>query len=55
MRDTYRRDGDVNGTLDHPTSDVLSVVVPCYNEEACLHATHERLSAALAELADIRY
>jgi dolichol-phosphate mannosyltransferase len=24
----------------------LSIVVPCYNEEACLHALHERLTAA---------
>jgi dolichol-phosphate mannosyltransferase len=55
MRDTYRRDGDANTSLDRPTSDVLSVVVPCYNEQLCLRATHERLSAALAELADIRY
>jgi polyisoprenyl-phosphate glycosyltransferase len=55
MRDTYRRDGDANTSLDRATSDVLSVVVPCYNEEACLRATHERLSAALAELSNVRY
>ena len=24
----------------------LSIVVPCYNEEACLPALHERLTAA---------
>ena len=33
----------------------LSVVVPCYNEEDCLDATHERLSAALRTLADVAH
>lgn len=32
---------------------LLSVIVPCYNEEAVLPTTHERLSGALAALADL--
>ena len=35
---------------EHPLSDAsmtaLSIVVPCFNEEACLAELHERLSAA---------
>src|SRR5687767_14346755 len=34
---------------------LLSVIVPCYNEEAVLRATHERLSHTLASLPDIEY
>jgi dolichol-phosphate mannosyltransferase len=33
----------------------LSVVVPCYNEEAVLHETHRRLTDALARLEDLDY
>ena len=55
MRDTYRREPDSDGSSDHVGTALLSVVVPCYNEEACLQATHERLSSALAGLPDVRY
>jgi glycosyltransferase involved in cell wall biosynthesis len=34
--------------LDRPR---LSVVIPCYNEEACLHELHRRVSAAAREAA----
>ncbi len=33
----------------------LSIVVPCYNEEACLDALHERLAAAAAKSAGEDY
>src|SRR5690349_24822452 len=33
----------------------LSIVVPCYNEEACLGVLHERLSAAAREAAGDDY
>ena len=32
---------------------LLSVVIPCYNEEAVLLRTHARLSEVLSELADL--
>ena len=35
-----------------PTCDLLSVVVPCFNEEAVLPETHRHLTAALAEIPD---
>ena len=31
---------------------VLSVVVPCYNEEPVIAQTHERLTAVLGAMAD---
>src|SRR5262245_58919561 len=34
---------------------LLSVVVSCYNEEPALAATHQRLSQALAGIADLDY
>lgn len=34
---------------------LLSVVVPCYNEQAVLRATHERLTSVLASLATLDY
>ncbi len=33
----------------------LSIVVPCFNEEACLAALHERLTAAAREAVDTDY
>ena len=38
-----------------PQSQLLSVVVPCFNEEAVLEATHRRLTAVLAELQGLDY
>lgn len=37
------------------TTSRLSVVVPCYNEEAVITETHKRLSAVLAALPNITY
>ncbi|MDB5691963.1 MAG: glycosyltransferase [Alphaproteobacteria bacterium] len=37
------------------TAPSLSIVVPCYNEEACLTELHGRLSAAARELGDASY
>ena len=34
---------------------LLSVIVPCYNEEAVLRATHERLAVVLSAMKDIRF
>ncbi len=34
---------------------LLSVIVPCYNEEAVLLATHERLRSVLDGLAPLRF
>ncbi len=34
---------------------LLSVVVPCYNEEAVIHETHRRLSRVLSNLEDLEY
>jgi dolichol-phosphate mannosyltransferase len=34
---------------------LLTVVVPCYNEEAVIHETHRRLSRVLEELAGLEY
>jgi dolichol-phosphate mannosyltransferase len=34
---------------------LISVVVPCYNEEDVIHETHARLSAALAGMAGVAY
>jgi dolichol-phosphate mannosyltransferase len=34
---------------------LLSVVVPCYNEEAVLRATHERLTSVLAGMSTLDY
>lgn len=34
---------------------LISVIVPCFNEEEVLHATHERLSQVLNALRDYRY
>jgi polyisoprenyl-phosphate glycosyltransferase len=34
---------------------LLSVIVPCYNEELVLRATHERLSQVLAGMPDLTY
>jgi len=34
---------------------LLSIVVPCYNEEAVLRATHQRLTSVFAEMAGIDY
>ena len=33
----------------------LSVIVPCYNEEAVLAETHRRLTAVLGDLDDLDY
>lgn len=37
------------------TAQLVSVVVPCYNEEAVLRETHRHLSALLAQLAAARF
>ncbi len=34
---------------------LLSVIVPCYNEEAVLRATHERLVSVLRAIADLEF
>ncbi len=34
---------------------LLSVVVPCYNEEEVLHETHRRLVDVLARLEDLDF
>ena len=34
---------------------LLSVIVPCYNEQDVLHATHERLTSVLAGMAWLNY
>jgi dolichol-phosphate mannosyltransferase len=34
---------------------LLSIVVPCYNEEAVLRATHQRLTSVFADMAGIDY
>jgi glycosyltransferase involved in cell wall biosynthesis len=34
---------------------LISVVVPCYNEEAVIRETHERLSATLGQLSGFDY
>ena len=34
---------------------LLSLIVPCYNEEAVLRTTHERLTAVLRSLADLDF
>ena len=34
---------------------LLSIVVPCYNEEAVLRATHQRLTSVFADMAGIEY
>ncbi len=34
---------------------LVSVIVPCYNEQAVLHATHERLTSVLAGLPELDY
>lgn len=33
----------------------LSVIIPCYNEDAVLEATHERLTKVVDQLPDIDY
>lgn len=38
-----------------PTTARLSVIVPCYNEEAVIAETHRRLSAVLAALPNVNY
>ena len=34
---------------------MISVIVPCYNEEAVIHETHRRLTTVLAALPDMDY
>jgi glycosyltransferase involved in cell wall biosynthesis len=34
---------------------MLTVVVPCYNEEAVIEETHRRLSTTLSELEDLAH
>src|SRR6185503_15187064 len=34
---------------------LLSVIVPCYNEQDVLHATHERLTSVLAGMPELDY
>ena len=34
---------------------LLSVIVPCFNEEAVLRNTHERLTDVLRTLNDLRF
>src|SRR5262245_11449943 len=34
---------------------LLSVIVPCYNEEVVLRATHERLTKVLRDLPELDY
>jgi len=36
-------------------SELLSVVVPCYNEEACLSEAHTRLTAAVEQIPDLDF
>jgi polyisoprenyl-phosphate glycosyltransferase len=38
-----------------PSSPLLSIIVPCFNEEACLDVLHRRLSAAAAGVAGDDY
>ena len=35
---------------DRPPLSLLSVVIPCFNEEVVLAAMHERLSQAVADI-----
>ena len=34
---------------------LLSVIIPCFNEEPVLRATHERLTSVLTEMDSIDY
>ncbi len=42
--------GDLDTNDSRPARPLISVVVPCYNEEAVIGVTHPRLAAALAAL-----
>jgi len=43
------------GWTQGPTSQLVSVVVPCYNEEAVLQETHKHLIAVLEQLEELRF
>lgn len=36
-------------TSGRPTAPIVSVVVPCYNEEESIRVTHERLTEVLTQ------
>ncbi|NJP79145.1 glycosyltransferase, partial [Streptomyces sp. AA8] len=38
-----------------PTTRLISVVLPCYNEEAVLGRTHDRIARALRPAEGVRY
>lgn len=46
---------EVRKTSSAGTSALLSVVVPCFNEEVVLTETHHRLVAALEQLSEIEF
>ena len=48
-----RRKGD--GTDEQPSPVLLSVVVPCFNEEAVIPETHRRLAVALDDVPDLDF
>jgi polyisoprenyl-phosphate glycosyltransferase len=45
----------MSGRLDHRGRVLLSVVIPCYNEEEGIHETHRRISHILATLEGCDY
>ncbi|HVF50081.1 MAG TPA: glycosyltransferase family 2 protein [Pyrinomonadaceae bacterium] len=44
--------GELNSLIPHPSSLILSVVVPCYNEEDVIAETHRRLVGVLEGIGD---
>jgi dolichol-phosphate mannosyltransferase len=54
MRDVNALPDDLSWAQGH-TPKLVSVVVPCYNEEAVLRETHRRLIAVLEQLEELRF
>ena len=46
---------ETDGANERPSPVLLSVVVPCFNEEAVIPETHRRLAAALEDVPDLDF
>lgn len=52
---TYALEFNITPLMNRQNKNLLSIVVPCFNEEQVIGETHRQLSAALAELEDVDY
>ncbi len=55
MEDELTIEAPRSSSIVHPPSVILSVVVPCYNEETVIRETHRRLVAVLEEVEEATF